>query len=535
MVGVSGHNRIGVERSGGRSGRIALKKTASKADVVRAGMTGGNFLPLKEQDLKKIHHAALEILETIGVAEATPEVVMLATEKGCVVKENGRLCFPSAVIEDVLSQAANEYYVHSRSSEHSDLQVGGYRVHYATSGEAVTVFDVHSRSYRPSTLHDLYDSCRLADRMEYIHQYGQTVVPTEIKDLDEHDLNVAYALVAGTEKPFEMTFNHARNIRPTIEMFEMVQGRTGSFAKKPFCTFGGCPIVSPLRFAKDSLDILVETSRLGLINDIAIAPQAGATAPVTLAGTLAQVTAEGLACLAIVNFIKPKCPMSFAIWPFISDLRTGAFSGGSGEEAIIVSAAVQIGKYYNLPTTVPSCMTDSKIPDAQSGYEKGISAVLAGLAGGNRILESAGMLASLLGFSYEALVIDNDMLGMVQRVIRGIEVTDETLSVEVIREVVLGEGHFLGHSQTLERMQSEFLYPNISDRSSPGIWEEEGSKDILDHAHKRVWEILSSHYPDHLDHDLDNRIRERYPILLPRDSMKSSDRWNIKDHRPLRI
>ena len=111
--------------------------------------------------------------------------------------------------------------------------------------------------------------------------------------------------------------------------------------KKPFCTFGGCPIVSPLKFAKDNLAVLVETSKLGLINDIAIAPQAGATAPVTLAGTLAQVTAEGLACLAVVNFIRSGCPMSFAIWPFISDLRTGSFSGGSGEEALIVAARLR--------------------------------------------------------------------------------------------------------------------------------------------------------------------------------------------------
>ena len=337
---------------------------------------------------------------------------------------------------------------------------------------------------------------------------------------------MAYALVAGTEKPFEMTFNRAENIKGAIQMFDMVLGGEGRFAEKPFCTFGGCPIVSPLRFAKENLDVLVESSRLGLINDIAIAPQAGATAPATLAGTLAQVTAEGLACLAIVNFINPGCPMSFAIWPFISDLRTGSFSGGSGEEALIISAAVQIGKFYNLPTTVPSCMTDSKIPDAQAGYEKGISAVLAGLSGGNRILESAGMLGSLMGCSFEALVIDNDMLGMVQRVIRGIEVNEETLSIDVIKDVALGPGHYLGHGQTLEKMQSEFLYPKIADRAPPGVWEQEGSKDILEIAHETAFEILSKHFPDHINPKIDSNIRDRFPILLSRDAMKPSARFN---------
>ena len=170
-------------------------------------------------------------------------------------------------------------------------------------------------------------------------------------------------------------------------------------------------------------------------------------------------------------------------------------------------------------------MTDSKISDAQAGYEKGISAILAGLAGGNRILESAGMLGSLMGCSFEALVIDNEMLGMVQRVIRGIEVNEETLSVEVIKDVALGTGHYLGHSQTLDLMQSEFLYPKIADRRPPGEWELEGSKDILDRAHESACEILSTNYPNHISSKIDKNIREKFPILLPLEAMKPNPRW----------
>ncbi len=525
MIDIDKVRQIGKVRSGGRSARKSQRFSEKKMSVVQAGMTGGTYKPLDSKDLEKIHHAALEILSSVGIADATPEVIELATKCGCVLNDLGRICFPKSLIEDVLVNAASEYVVYSRNPTHADLHVGGYRVHYATSGEAVTILEYDTKTYRPSTLLDLYDTCRLVDKLEYIHQFGQTVIPTEISDLDEHDFNVAYALVSGTEKPFEMTFNRAKNIKGALEMFDIVLGGEGRFAKKPFCTFGGCPIVSPLKFAKDNLDVLVETSRLGLINDIAIAPQAGATAPVTLAGTLAQVTAEGLACLAIVNFISPGCPMSFAIWPFISDLRTGSFSGGSGEEALIISAAVQIGKFYNLPTTVPSCMTDSKIPDAQAGYEKGISAVLAGLAGGNRILESAGMLGSLMGCSFEALVIDNDMLGAVQRIIRGIEVNEETLSVNVIKDVALGAGHYLGQKQTLDHMQSEFLYPKIADRSSPSVWEEEGSKDIMNRAHETVHKILSKNYPDHITSKKDKNIREKFPILLPINAMRKNSRW----------
>ncbi len=513
-------------RVSAREARLELRRDAVNKRPVYAGLQGGAYKPLKPQDLEKIHHTALEVLETIGIGDPTPEVISYATQAGCWLDDNGRLCFPRSLVEDSIASAAREYTVFSRSPDHSDVHVGGYHVNYATSGEAVTIYQPGERRFRPSTLVDLYDLGRLVDTLTNIHQFGQMVIPTEITDAVEHDLNVAYTLCAATQKPCEMAFTDAKNVRAGIEMFDMVLGGAGRFAKKPFLTFGGCPIVSPLRFGQDNLDLLVETSKLGLINDIAIAPQAGATSPAAMAGTLAQVTAEGLACLSIVNIINPGSPMTFAIWPFISDLRTGSFSGGSGEEALAMSACAQIGRFYDLPTSVAASMTDSKSPDVQAGFEKGISAVTAGLAGANRILESAGMLGSLMGCSYEALMIDNDMLGMAQRVIAGIEVNDESLSLDVMRDVAFGAGHYLGQAQTLELMETDYLYPDLADRSAPGIWEEEGSIDMMERAQHSVKQVLSTHYPDHLDAKTDAAIRAKFPIRLPDSDMKPGNgRW----------
>ncbi|MCP4335175.1 MAG: trimethylamine methyltransferase [Gammaproteobacteria bacterium] len=519
-------NRISRRRGSAREARLKMRKDAANKRPVHAGLIGGTYKPLQPGDLEKIHHTALEILETIGIGSPTPEVVEFATGAGCWIDDNGRLCFPKTLIEDVIAKAAREYTIFSRSPDHADVQVGGYHVNYSTSGEAVSLYEPGERSFRPSTLVDLYDLGRLVDRLDNIHQFGQMVIPTELIDPQEHDFNVAYALCAATQKPCEMAFTDARNVRPAIEMFDLVLGRPGRFAEKPFLSFGGCPIVSPLRFGEDNLDLLVETSKLGLINDIAIAPQAGATSPAAMAGTLAQVAAEGLACLAITNIIRPGCPMTFAIWPFISDLRTGSFTGGSGEEALAMSACAQLGRFYDLPTSVAASMTDSKLPDAQAGFEKGITAVTAGLAGANRILESAGMLGSLMGCSFEALMIDNDMLGMAQRVIAGIEVNDETLSLDVIREAALGPGHYLGQPQTLELMETDYLYPDLADRSAMGTWEEEGSLDIMMRARQSVKEVLSSHYPDHIDTGVDAAIRDKFPIkLAPAEMQAGNDRW----------
>lgn len=511
-------------RGNARAQRMKVRADAVNRRPVRAGLIGGTYRPLQQSDMEKIHRTALEILQSIGIGDPTAEVIELACAAGCWIDDNQRLCFPRSLIEDVIASAAREYTIYSRSPDFADLTVGGYHVNYSTSGEAVSIYQPDQRGFRPSTLVDLYDLGRLVDRLDNIHQFGQMVIPTELTDPQEHDFNVAYALCASTQKPCEMAFTDARNVRPAIDMFDKVLGGEGRFAKKPFLSFGGCPIVSPLRFGEDNLDLLVETSKLGMINDIAIAPQAGATSPAALAGTLAQVAAEGLACLAITNIITPGCPMTFAIWPFISDLRTGSFSGGSGEEALAMSACAQLGRFYDLPTSVAASMTDSKLPDAQSGFEKGITAVTAGLAGANRILESAGMLGSLMGCSFEALMIDNDMLGMAQRVIAGIEVNDETLSLEVIKETALGPGHFLGHQQTLERMESDYLYPELADRSSPGAWEEEGGIDIMMRANRQVKEVLSSHFPDHIDRKTDAAIRDRFPIKLDTADMRFNNR-----------
>ena len=165
-------------------------------------------------------------------------------------------------------------------------------------------------------------------------------------------------------------------------------------------------------------------------------------------------------------------------------------------------------------------MTDAKLPDQQAGYEKGISNVMAGLSGVNMIYESVGMHASLMGFCHESLIIDNDLIGQALRCVRGIEVNDESLSLEVMRQVCLeGPGHYLGHGQTLELMQREYLYPQIANRSSPKEWVEEGRPDLVRHASEEKRRILEEHFPRHIDDAVDRELREGWPIVLPREAM----------------
>ena len=513
-------------RSGGRDARRASRAARIQGQVVRPGMTGGTFKPLSDHDIQRISSTAMDLLEDIGIGDPIPEILHYALPGGCVLGEDNRLRFPRSLIEDMIDISAKQYICYAPDPKY-DLEISGQKVHFCTSGESVSILDYETRSFRPSTLVDLYDAARLADTLEHIHSFGQPFIAAEYSgDVYTHDINIAYAELAGTGKSFSLGIAEVDHIDPIIALFDAYLGEEGGFLKRPFCTIGGCPIVSPLRFGKDNAQVLVKIAELGMVGDIAIAPQAGATSPAALAGTLAQCFAESLACMAVMNLVRPGAAINFGMWPFISDLRTGGFSGGSGEEALVMAASTQLCNHFGFITSVASGMTDSKTMDAQAGYEKAITSTALALAGGNMVAAYPGIVGSLIGQSFEGMVIDNDMLGNIQRLLRGIEVTDETLSYAVIKDTVLGTGHYLNQPQTLELMQTEFLYPELADRRTAGDWEASGKEDIYELAHDKVKQTLSSHYPEHIKPEADTRIRSRFPIRLDVSDMKPGNgRW----------
>ncbi|MFZ1816088.1 MAG: trimethylamine methyltransferase family protein [Rhizobiaceae bacterium] len=527
-----GQGAGGRSRSGGRSGRMQGRKVAGdRNQAVWPGMKGGRYEPLSRRDMERIHATALDVLEKIGMAEPIPATRERALAAGCWMNEHDRLCIPRAMVEDTIACAARRIVIHGRDPR-NDREIGGDSVHFCTAGEAVRVLDFESGEHRPSTLVDLYDFFRLADRLEHIHHVGQPVVATDLShDPVLHDLSVAYAGMCGTSKSFGFSTATASNIDLLIEMFDTALGEKGAFLKRPFCLIGHCPVVSPLRFGQDTSAVQVRCAELGLVSDMCVAPQAGATAPAALAGALVQSTAETLAALVQVKLTNPKARMLFGNWIFVSDLRTGAFTGGSGEEALLMAGSAQMARFYDLPGSVAAGMTDSKQTDYQAGMEKGLTVALAGLAGGNMVTEAAGMMSSLMGTSYEAMVMDNELLGSVQRTLRGIEVDDDTLSFEVIEDVTLrGPNHYLGHQQTLSLMQTEFLYPQVADRQAVGHWEEMGQPTMVSNARAKVVDVLSGHFANSIEKDRDAMIRERFNVALPREAMKADTcRW--KDAR----
>jgi trimethylamine--corrinoid protein Co-methyltransferase len=496
----------------GRRQRMAKRAAKPVVSPCAPGQTGGQYRPLSDADIKAIYQTALRLLSDLGMGEVPARLHEALIAAGATDNGAGQVLFSPTLVEEAIARAPKRFTLHGRDEDRS-IEVGGAEVYFGTGGAAVQTLDMDSGVYRPSTLQDLHDFTRMQDTLANVSWFTRCCVATDLADPLDLDVNTAYALIKNTTKPVGTSFTLAEYIDPIIAMLDIAAGGEGEFAKRPFLKGHISPVISPMRYGEDAVDVAFKCVEHNIPVNCITAAQAGATAPATLAGFLAQSLAETLASLVMMYAIKPGHPMIFSNWPFVVDLRTGAFTGGSGEIAILNAASAQLSNWLGLPSGVACSMTDAKAIDAQYGVEKVLTALTAGLAGGNLIYESSGMTASLLGASFEAFVLDDEMLSMIYRALRGIEVTEDNLGYEAICAAVLGDGHFLGGDHTLSAMERDYFYPSIADRDSPKVWEDKGAPDAWSMARIKARDILKSHHPDYLTAAQDSEIRSRLRIV----------------------
>ncbi|GHC10299.1 methyltransferase [Gemmobacter nanjingensis] len=500
-------------RSGGRAARVAVRAAplAEALRPVRAGMPGGRYRPLSEAGVAKIHAQALEALEVIGLANAPASGVEILTGAGAVLGDDGRIRFPRALVEDMLAVAARDLTLYGRDEKY-DLHLSGSNVHFGTAGAAVHIVDPVTLDYRESTAQDLYDAARLVQNLDNIHFYQRTMVCRDVVDNFDMDVNTLYGCLAGTRKHVGTSFSDPSHVAGCFDLLHMVAGGEEAWRARPFVSNSNCFVVPPMKFAEESCMVMEDCVRRGMPVLLLSAGQAGATAPAPIALAIVQAMAECLAGVVYVNAIQKGAPAIFGTWPFVSDLRTGAMSGGSAEQALLTAGCAQMHRFYNLPGGAASGITDSKLPDMQAGWEQGITNTLAGLSGLNMCYESVGMHASLLGFCLESLIMGDDILGQVMRLVRGIDVTEDSTSIDAMKEACLGgPGHYLGSGQTLSLMQTEYVYPVVGNRMSPKEWNEAGKPVLLDRAIARKNDILAK-AGCQIAPEVDAAIRARFNI-----------------------
>lgn len=469
--------------------------------------------------MARISDASFEILETVGLSDAPQATIRAVTDRGGQLTDGGRLLFPRPLVEEALASLPRDFTLCGRDPAH-DIEMTRARVHTGSGGASPMVVDLETGAYRPATLADLYAAARLVDTLENVQFFSRSMIAGDMETAHALDINTAYAALAGTSKHVMTSASAAAHVHDIAEICACLAGSAEAFRARPFLSLNINHAVPPLRFDPDAAEVLLAAAKLGLPVMVNTFGQMGASSPVTIAGCLAQTNAETLAGMVLAWLANPEARAVYGARPMVTDLRSGGMAGGSGEQAILTAAATQMAQFYNLPNSTIAGATDSKIADAQAGYEKALAVTMAVQAGANLVTQAAGTQAGLMATSFEAYVIDNDMLGAVLRAAAPIDVRDETLAVDVIAQTVRGEGHFLGHPDTYARMKSDFVYPAHADRQPPDTWLANGAPTINRAARKSAETTLFSHFPDHITPEQDRELRARFDIRLPKERMR---------------
>ena len=474
------------------------------------GFIGGQYRPLSEKAIERIHETSLRVLEEIGVKVDGEEALAIFKDHGAKVGGN-IVHIPPALVEKALTRVPHSFLMAGREVRH-DLLMEGKRVYLGTGGAALTVLDLDTGAARPGTLRDLAELAKLVDTLANIHFYLRPCIPQDIPK-EAIDVNQFYASLANTTKNVMGAAESVQTAREVIEMASMIAGGEEALIRRPFISFVTSWMISPLHFATETTRVLLEVTKHRVPVALSSAPMAGSTSPVTLAGSLAQVHAEQLSGIVLTQLAHPGSPVLYGAIPSMADFKGMTYVGGGIEFGLMNAAISQMAQHIEVPNYNSAGLTDSKIPDIQAGYEKAFSICLCVLAGSNFIHHAAGMLESMKAIAYEQYVIDDEIIGMALRLLKGIQIDEETLGLEAIRGVG-PSGDFLSSMHTVKFMRQEYFPQRVGNRQSREAWEKAGALDARERARQKAKEILRNHRPKGIDPKIDKEIRKRFDIRL---------------------
>jgi trimethylamine--corrinoid protein Co-methyltransferase len=480
------------------------------------GLSGGLYKPLSDRDVAIIHEASLSILEKTGITyESGLENTLDMLEKAgtAIDRMTGRIKFPRDLIMAQAAKAPARVKLFSRDGR-NDLDLTENKVHLGTGGAAIKILDLETGRPRPTTLHDLYQLGRLADRLENIHFFLRPCIPTDIPE-SEYDVNTFYTCLKSTGKHVMSGVNDENGLHQVIQLAALVAGGREALQARPFISVITSFAISPLKLCTQSTLIMQEAIRNKIPVALSAAPMSGSTSPITMAGTLAQLHAEQLAGICICQLTNPGAPLLYGGIPGRANLVSMGYLGGAVECGMMNAAIHQLSNHIQVPNYNSSGLTDSKIPDAQAGWEKAATTLLAAMGGSNFIHHAAGMLESMLTVAYEQYVIDDEIIGMCGKVLKGIDVDPEHLALEVIDAVGPG-GSFMIADHTLDHLRSEYYMGNrITDQKDRELWEKDGALDARARGRRIAKNILAEAPKSYISQDLDQAIRKKFNILLP--------------------
>jgi len=458
---------------------------------------------LSPDDVRQIHQATLDLIETVGVRFPSERALDILADHGATVDRDKKIArIPGHVVEKAMSHAPAEYTLHARDNPELDLPLDGRHAYLAVDGTGVEVLDPYTDEKRVSTKADVADSMRVADYMEEVALIWPPVsaqdCPKETRGL--HELEAVwnnYTKHVQTE-----TLVTAHEMKAAIEMAAAIVGGREELRQRPILSIMQCTI-SPLAHDEGSLEAALVAAEAGLPVAFMTMASCGFSGPAALAGNLTVGNAEVISALALMQMAYPGCPVYYAAAQTAMDPRTGAYTGGGPEDYLFGAATNHLADFYNIPLSMGSFATGAKQPDWQAAFDNVFAGFMPVLTGAD-LLQGAGMLFGSRIFSYEQLLLDCEIYSAIRLVANGIPVNGETLALDVIKDVGVG-GNYLAHKHTRDHIR-DLWQPRFVDRRPYSAWEAD-QKGPREFANEKARWILENHQPTPLDPQLSAELR----------------------------
>jgi len=468
---------------------------------------------LSDADIARIHSTSVDILSNFGIVIEDETALTTLEQSGALVDSGKRLAkIPSDTLDHCLKKLPMSRTLAGRSKG-NDLKIEPGRTYARCPSGLVRVIDSQSRQCREGTTQDVKTVTRAQDALENIGLCGNSPYPSDVP-IEIRDICQMKTILENTEKHIRFAPLSGNSLPYIVKLAAAVVGGEWELRRRPIVSCIVSPS-SPLRYSREQIGAMALCGRLGVPVMLASTPIVGATGPVTLAGSLVLQNAEILGGIVLCQVLNPGAPVAYGPRIPVMDMRTGLSAWGAVESGLAAAAAAQMGQLYEVETDVHGPATDAKVLDEQAAIERVDSAILPGLAGAS-IINGAGMLESNLSVSIEQLVIDDELFGMMFRMLRGIEINETTMAKDIIGRVGPG-GNFLIEKHTKEHYRAEHFLPQLFDRTTRDIWEKAGSKDVVKVSKENANRLLREHEVPALDSGI---AREMQAVL--EDAKKSA-------------
>ena len=458
---------------------------------------------LTEEQMQDIHAAAIEILEDLGTVVHHEEAVDLLHKAGANAKDKNRVFVPAGLVEEAIRSAPSTINIYDREGNPAML-LGGRHVYYGTGSDCPYLLDSSTGKRRNFLAADVENAVRLVDALPYIDFTMSMGLAPDVPTDHQYQRKYAFML-RNTTKPQVITAADRTSLNDIADMAAAVRGGRDELSRKPIFVLYDEP-TSPLVHTSEALDKLLFMAENRLPINYSPGIMAGATSPVTLAGAIAQAAAEILTGLVIHQLKVPGAPFVFGGGMSPMDMQSTQPTYSSPEAVVSQAGLCQLGReLYELPSWGFGGCSASKLADEQAVYEAGLYILMAGLMGTN-VVHDVGYLEFGKTYSFDLLVMCDEMIGYVRRMMEGIPVDSENLAIDAIKRVGIG-GHFLADPHTLAHFRDNWQ-PGITDRKTYEAWQKKGGTSMGQRAKEKVKNILENHQPKPVSPEADAEIKK---------------------------